>query len=149
VIRIALLLLFASTSSGASAPAPPPPCSISWDDFYARVSTLGLEYSATLHDLEGKRVRLRGFSIPFPKVPGGVLLSRNPYSDPHDVDETDVPYDAVGVLWREDLALPPLPGRPTVEGTLRLGNHDLGEQTVSVLLEDAVPVLPDATGKPR
>lgn len=138
MIRIAMLFLYAS-ASGAGGPAP---VTIDWPDFFSRVSTLGLEYSERLRALEGQRVRLRGFSISHPRVPGGVLLSRDPYSDPHDVEETDVPYDAVGVLWRKSIPIPAVPARPTVEGTLSLGNHTLGDQTVAILLEDAVPVFP-------
>jgi hypothetical protein len=75
-------------------------------------------------------------------VPGGLLLTKSSFSDPHAVDETDVPFDAVGILWRTGIALPPVPARPTIEGTLRLGNRTLGEQVVVLTLEDAVPVYP-------
>jgi hypothetical protein len=72
-------------------------------------------------------------------------LSKDPYSDPHDVDETDV--DVVGVVWRKGLPLPPVPGRPTVEGTLRPGNRELGEQMVAIPLENAVPVPLNGNGR--
>lgn len=124
------------------AAAPPPAPSIAWPDFFSRVSTEGLVYSEKLRALEGRRVRLRGFAVTNPPVPGGLIMTRDPYSDPHDVDETDVPYDAVGVLWRKGLAITAVPGRPTVEGTVRLGNHEVGSQIVAILLEDAVPAPP-------
>ena len=115
---------------------------IAWPEFFAHIGNQGLEYSDTLKALDGKRVRLRGYAIPNPAVPGGLLLGRDASSELHDVDEIEVPYDAVGVLWKKGLAPPPVPARPTVEGTLRLGNHRLGEQAVAILIEDAVPVVP-------
>ena len=45
------------------------------------------------------------------------------------------------------LRLPPVPQRPTIEGTLRLGNRKLEDENVIILVEDAVPVLPAGTAK--
>ncbi len=42
---------------------------IDWPDFFSRVTVTGVEYSDLLKSLEGKRVRLRGYSIPSPQVP--------------------------------------------------------------------------------
>lgn len=35
-----------------------------------------------------------------------------------------------------------VPKRPTLEGTLRLGSRRLGDESVILVLEDAVPWLP-------
>lgn len=61
-------------------------------------------------------VRLRGFPVTFPEVDGALLLSRMPFSDPHEVDETDVPFDTVAVVGRCGVDIPPVPGRPTPAG---------------------------------
>ena len=116
------------------------------DDRLARVLRVGDDPRAVFSDrlkaLEGQRVRLRGYSVTRPPIPGALFLTRIPYaeSDPHqDGDELDLPYDAVGVVWRKAITLPPVPRYPTVEGVLRLGNRTLGGQIVIVTLEDAVP----------
>jgi hypothetical protein len=141
-LAAALFILLVS-----SRPAAAPPPSITWPEFFAHVGNQGLEYSDTLRALEGKRVQLRGYAIVSPAVPGGLLLGRDASSELHDVDEIEVPYDAVGVLWKKGLALPRIPARPTVEGTLRLGNHRLGDQAVAILIEDAIPVVPAKTAR--
>jgi hypothetical protein len=141
-LAAALVVLLA-----ASGPAAAPPPSIAWPEFFAHIGNQGLEYSETLKALDGKRVRLRGYAIPTPGVPGGLLLGRDASSELHDVDEIEVPYDAVGVLWKKGLALPRIPARPTVEGRLRLGNHRLGGQAVAILIEDAIPVVPAKTAR--
>lgn len=115
---------------------------IQWPQFFSAVSTRGLTFSSTLRRLEGHRVRLRGYSVAWPEIDRGVLLTAMPYGDPHEVEETDVPFDAVAVVWRDGMALPPTPRRPTVEGTLRLGNRDVGPVIVAVTLDDAVPAPP-------
>ena len=108
-MRLLTLLVTVSVAHGASDPNSA--TVITWPEFFARVTTEGLVYSERLKTLDGRRVRLRGYAITHPSVPRGLLLSRDPYSDPHDVDETDVPYDAVGVVWRKGLSPPPLPAR--------------------------------------
>jgi hypothetical protein len=114
---------------------------ITWTDLFAKVSPHGVEYSEKLKQLAGTRVILRGYSVTNPPVEGGILLTHFPYSESHEIEETDVPWDAVGVIWRKRLHLPPVPRRPTVEGTLRLGNRTHSGQTVLLTLEDAVPVV--------
>lgn len=121
---------------------------IGWPQFFAKVSAQGLTYSQTLRHLEGHRVRLRGYSVAWPEIEHGVLLTSTPYGDPHEVEETDVPFDAVAVVWRSGLALPPTPRRPTVEGTLRLGNRNAGPVIVAITLEDAVPAPPPDGAEP-
>jgi hypothetical protein len=137
VVLATLLVSLSLTRAQANAPAP----AIDWPQFFAHVGNEGLVYSDVLKSLEGKRVRLRGYTIYGPAVPGGLLLGRNAAPALHDVDEIEVPYDAVGVLWRKGLKLPPPPAHPTVEGILRLGNHDLGGGAiVAILIDDATPV---------
>ena len=140
-LGIVFFLLAVGSDAAGARRALPAAERIDWPDFFAEVSIRGVQYSEKLRSLEGKRVRLRGFSIPVPAVPGGLLLGREPFAA-SDAEETEVPYDVVGVLWRESLVIPPPPVRPTVEGNLRLGNRLLGEQSVTVTLEDAVPVFP-------
>ena len=122
---------------------------ITWPEFFAHATPHGLEYSAKLHQLAGTRVVLRGYSVAKPAIDGGILLTHFPYSEPHDLDETDVPYDAVAVIWRKGIALPPIPRRPTIEGTLRLGNRSHSGQMTAVTLEDAVPASKEVTQSQR
>lgn len=115
---------------------------IDWPQFFATVGATGVTYSDTLKSLEGKRVRIRGYSVNHPAPTGGVYLTRFGHSDPREVDEHDLPFDAVAVIWRKDLEIPPVPVRPTVEGTLRLGNRRFSaDEVVTVTLEDAIPVV--------
>src|SRR5262249_3849533 len=88
--------------------------------------------------------RLRGYSIRTPQAPGALFLSREAFAS-SDAEETEIPFDVVGVVWRKGTVIPPIPARPTVEGVLKLGNVEIGDQVVSVTLEDAVPVLPTST----
>jgi hypothetical protein len=149
-VVFSMLLILEPGAAGRPAltPASGPP-TIDWPDFFASVTSRGLVYSDRLQQLEGKRVRIRGFSVVREGAEGGVLLTRIPYveSDPHGPDaEFDIPYDAVGVVWRKGVRLPRVPERPTIEGTLQLGNRTVGTQRVAVLLVDAVPVF---SAKPR
>lgn len=126
-------------------PVSPAPATIDWPDFFASVSAQGVVFSDRLKGLEGRRVRLRGFSVARSPAQRGLLLTRIPYveSDPHgEGSELDLPYDVVGVVWRTSIGLPPVPGRPTVDGTLRLGNQEVGGQIVALALVDAVPSPP-------
>jgi hypothetical protein len=134
----ALLLVLSQAAVPADAGIP----TIDWPAFFSRVANQGLEYSESMRALEGKRVRLRGYAILDLDVPGGLLLSHDPGAELHDAGEVELPYDAVGVQWRKGLSIPSVPKRPTIEGTLRLGNHVLGGQTVAILIEDATPVYP-------
>lgn len=117
---------------------------IGWDMFYESVRASGLTFSEGMKALEGRRVRLRGHSVGHPRIEGGLLLTRFEHEDPHGVEEHDLPFDAVAVLWRSGIDLPPVPRRPTVEGVLRLGNRRIGEDViVTVTIEEAVPVVRD------
>jgi hypothetical protein len=105
------------------------------------VSVRGAEYAPKLEALNGKRVRLRGHAVIEPMPTGGLYLTRVPSERLHPDDEETLPWDSVVVLWRAGVALPPIPSRPTVEGTLRIGNRRIGAETVILALEDAVPVV--------
>src|SRR5262245_25485846 len=120
----------------------PPVAQLTWDDFFSAVQASGVTYSDRVRALDGHRVRVRGYAVLNPPLEHGVLLTRFGHQDPHGVEETDVPFDAVAVLWRSGLATGPVPRRPTVEGILRLGNRDVGPVIVSITLEDATPVMP-------
>ncbi len=146
---LSLLLSLQPGATRRPTSSPPPP-TIDWPDFFASVTTQGVIFSERMKALEGKRVRLRGFSVKQPPVPEGLLLTRIPFveSDPHGPGaELDVPFDAVGVVWRKGTTIPPVPASPTVEGTLRLGNRTVGGQIVALALDDAVPVLPERAKK--
>ena len=129
-------------------PAPPPVSSsadvplLDWDGFFSSVSTSGAQFKSEVRALEGKRVRLRGYAVVQPVPPGGLFLTRLPHERLHPDDAESLPWDAVGLLWRKGVSLAAVPKRPTFEGTLRLGTRSLGEESVILVLEDAVPWLP-------
>ncbi|MBK5259262.1 MAG: hypothetical protein JJE51_06695 [Thermoanaerobaculia bacterium] len=115
---------------------------IDWPRFFSTINASGVTYSDELKALEGKRVRLRGYSVLYPKPDGAIFVTCFGHSDPHGVEEHDLPFDAVAVIWRKELEIPPVPLRPTVEGTLRLGNRRFGEnEVVTITLEDAIPIV--------
>jgi len=41
---------------------------LTWADFFEKASSSGLTYSARLHALDGKRVRVRGYAILNPPI---------------------------------------------------------------------------------
>ena len=131
-----VLILLAAMSR----PAAPP--TLTWNDFFASVSPTGVTYSDVAKKRENHSVRVRGYAVVTPPLEHGILLTRFPYNDPHEVEETDIPFDAVAVLWRKGIVIPRVPTRPTVEGVLHLGNRDVGPVIVSITLEDATPVYP-------
>ncbi|GAC1394870.1 MAG: hypothetical protein NVSMB68_11280 [Thermoanaerobaculia bacterium] len=112
---------------------------ITWSDFFTRVTPHGAEYSDKPRQLAGTRVVLRGYAVANPPIEGGILLTQFPYSKSLELEETDVPYDAVAIIWRQNFEIPPIPSRPTIEGTLRLGNRTHSGQTTMITLEDCVP----------
>jgi hypothetical protein len=120
---------------------------IDWPEFFSTVKPGGVEISAKLRQLDGKRVRLRGYSLIEPVPRGGLFLTRLPAGRLHPDDFDTLPWDAVAVLWRPGLELPPIPARPTVEGVLRLGNRKVEEENVFLLLEDAVPAPQKNSGE--
>lgn len=133
-----------------AAPAPPPVSSsadvplLDWDGFFSTVGATGAEFRPEVKALEGKRVRLRGYAVVQPVPPDGLFLTRLPHERLHPDDAESLPWDAIGLLWRKGFSLAAVPKRPTFEGTLRLGTHRLGDESVILVLEDAVPWLPPA-----
>jgi len=114
---------------------------ITWETFYKSVRAEGLTFSDRLKSLDSKRVRLRGYAVNHPRLDGGLFLTRFEHEDPDGVDEHDLPFDAVAVLWKESIELPPVPRRPTIEGVLRLGNRRFDDDVVvTITIEEAVPV---------
>lgn len=114
---------------------------LAWNDFFAKVESTGATYSDRLKELDGKRVVLRGNAVQEPKPAGGLYLTRHPETRLHPDDEDTLPWDAVGVVWRKSVRVTGVPSRPSIEGTLRVGNRQVGTETVILVLEDAIPRL--------
>lgn len=131
-----------------AAPAPPPVSSsadvplLDWEGLFSRVGATGAEFRPEVKALDGRRVRLRGYAVVQPVPPDGLFLTRLPHERLHPDDAESLPWDAIGLLWRKGFSLKAVPKRPTFEGTLRLGTRRLGEESVILVLEDAVPWLP-------
>ena len=128
-------------STAAVEAQPPSPPTIDWREMFSSVSVSGAEYSPGVTALQGKRVRLRGWAVVEPVPPGGLFLTRVPSERLHPDDEETLPWESAVVVWKAGISVPPVPARPTVEGTLRLGNRRIGAETVILTLEDAVPVV--------
>ena len=126
-------------SSGPKQRTPDSLPHIGWDDFFAKVESTGATYSDRLKDLDGRRVVLRGNAVMEPMPAGGLYLTRNPESKLHPDDEDTLPWDSVGVIWRKNVRVARVPSRPSIEGTLRVGNRQVGTETVILVLEDAIP----------
>jgi hypothetical protein len=80
---------------------------------------------------------------------GGLYLTRNPEAKLHPDDEDTLPWDAVGVLWKRGVRIGRVPLRPSIEGTLRVGNRQVGTETVILVLEDAIPHVESAGDRVR
>lgn len=134
----------ASKGTGPKQKSPDPLPHIGWDDFFAKVETTGATYSDRLKELDGQRVVLKGNAVLEPMPEGGLYLTRNPEARLHPDDEDTLPWDAVGVIWRKNVRVTRVPSRPAIEGTLRVGNRQVGTETVILVLEDAIPHLEKA-----
>jgi hypothetical protein len=144
-IVLAAVLFLSPLEAKSLTPSIP---TVDWSTFFSTVSVRGAEYAPELEALNGKRVRLRGHAVIEPVPQGGLFLTRVPSERLHPDDEETLPWDSVIVLWRTGIMLPPIPSRPTVEGTLRTGNRRIGSETVILTLEDAVPVVSPAGRRP-
>jgi hypothetical protein len=100
---------------------------VSFREFFAPAGDAGLEYSAKLRDLAGKRVRLTGYMVREPKRQRGVFVL-SPF--PTTVESSgvcvtdDVPAVAVHVLLpaaKAETPVPFQPGRLVLTGVLELG----------------------------
>ena len=118
---------------------------LTWSDFFAKVESTGATFSERMRALDGTRIVLRGYAVADPRPVGGLYLTHYPEGKLHPDDEDTLPWDSIGVVWKKGTKLPTIPKQPSIEGTLRLGNRDLGTETVILVLEDAVPHVEKAT----
>jgi hypothetical protein len=118
---------------------------LAWNDFFSKVESTGATFSEHLKDLDGKRVVIRGYAVVDPRPPGGLYLTRFPEGKLHPDDEDTLPWDSIGVVWKKGAKFPSVPKQPSIEGVLRLGNRDLGTETVILVLEDAMPHVEKTT----
>ncbi len=121
---------------------------MSWADFFSKVESTGATFSDRMRALDGKRVVIRGCAVADPRPAGGLYLTRLPEAKLHPDDEDTLPWDSIGVVWKKGRKIPPVPRQPSVEGTLRLGNRELGTETVILVLEDAVPYTEKSKAAP-
>jgi hypothetical protein len=136
--------LFVSLCLSAVAVTTPP--RIDWPRFFSKIGATGVVYSDELKKLDGKQVILRGYAASLPAFDGGVFLNRFQHDDPHDVAESDLPFDAVAVVWDSTIEVGRVPIRPTIVGTLRLGNRTFGDNAVTITIESARPwIEPEKT----
>ncbi len=134
----------APNSTGPKQKVPDSLPHLTWADFFAKVETTGATYSDRLKELDGQRVVLKGNAVQDPKPEVGIYLTRNPEARLHPDDEDTLPWDSFGVVWRKGLKVAAVPSRPSIEGTLHVGNRQVGTETVILVLEDAVPHLEKA-----
>jgi len=99
---------------------------LGFGELYAPVGDAGLEYSARVRALAGRRVRLSGYMVREAGRPAGqfVLAARPVTVESGACTAAEVPVTAVHVLFsgtagRE--AVPYTPGRMTVAGVLEIG----------------------------
>jgi hypothetical protein len=135
-------MIHISTLIGLLLTAGGPP-RVDWPMLFSRISVTGAQFSAKAKALDGKRVVVRGNGVPEPRPEGGVFLTRGATGRLHPDDEETLPWDAGAALWRKGLDVREVPARPSIEGTLRLGNRRIGSETVVFVLEDAVPFVED------
>lgn len=133
-----LVLLSMSRTKGPAHPTRVAPALLDYSNLFSSVKTTGAEFSPQVRALEGSRVRFQAFALFSPRPLGGLFMTRTPEARLHPDDEETLPWDAAGVIWRRRVKSAAIPRRPVVEGTLRLGNRKMGEETVILVLEDAV-----------
>lgn len=117
---------------------------LDWNRLFSTIAITGAGFREEVKALEWRRVRSRGHAVVQPVPDGGLFLTRLPHERLHPDDAESLPWGAIGLVWRKGLAMPAVPRRLTVEGTLRLGNRRIGGEVVILVLEDAVPWLPAA-----
>lgn len=113
-----------------------PAAEIRFDELFKPIGPGGLEYSARLRSMEGRRVRFRGYMAAREAAPPGTFLL-TPF--PVQLHETeygladDLPPATVFVevpAWR-GRTVPYRPGPVTVTGILQLGNREEPDGRVS------------------
>ena len=136
----ALFLLLFSTSHPKSVthPSRVDPALLEYPSLFSSIRTTGAEFSPEVRALEGSRVRFRAYALFSPCPEGGLFLTRTPEARLHPDDEETLPWDAVAAFFRSRMKTASIPRVPVVEGTLRLGNRRIGDETVILVLEDAV-----------
>jgi hypothetical protein len=95
-----------------------------FDELYAGMSPLGLQFSPRVQALRGQRVRLRGFAAPPLRADASFLvLTRQPMSVcPFCASDADWPADIVVVYCREPSLIPG--GKALLaQGQLETGHH--------------------------
>ncbi|MFA6958990.1 MAG: hypothetical protein WC538_24220 [Thermoanaerobaculia bacterium] len=140
--RLFLAALTCSICLATAADGAPP--RIDWPGFFATVGATGATWAPELKKLDGKPVIVRGYAVTNPPLEGGAFLTRFQHDDPHDVEESDLPFDAVAVVWDRTIDVGSVPVRPTVVGTLRLGNRTYGGSAVMITIENARPWIDPA-----
>ena len=144
--RPCLLLVLALPISAAwgEAPAPSPEPSanqaaateIRFDEMFNPIGPGGLEYSARLRNVEGRRVRLRGYMVAREAAPPGtflltplpVQLHETEYGLADDLPPTTVLVEAP--VW-QGRTVPHRSGLLTVTGILQLGNREEPDGRIS------------------
>jgi hypothetical protein len=122
---------------------------LTWNDFFAKVQSTGATFSDRLCALDGARVVVRGYAVVDPRPAGGIYLTHFPEGKLHPDDEDTLPWDSIGVVWKKGREVPAIPKQPSIEGTLHLGNRELGTERVILVLEDAVPHVEKAPKTPK
>lgn len=121
-----------ATAAQAAVTLPPAAADVtdlSFRDFFAPAGDAGLEFSARIRELAGKRVRLVGFMVREPRRQHGVFVLA-PFPTTVEAGGAcftdDVPAAAVHVhlpASRQEEPVPYTPGRVVFTGILELGQH--------------------------
>jgi hypothetical protein len=118
---------------------------LSYPAMFEPAGERGLEYTAGLRELEGRRVQVTGFMVREERrAPGLFLLTPRPVRIEGTEGIADLPPTTVHVVLEESRAGAPVgyrPGQITVTGTLELGVQPLRDgrnSIVRVRLEDSM-----------
>jgi hypothetical protein len=105
-------------------------------DFFGPIGSAGLEYSAKIRALAGRRVRVRGYMVQqTERVPALFLFARMPVKvdTRADCNETDTPPALIHVLVPGTAkALPFVPGPHVLSGLLEIGARPENDERISV-----------------
>lgn len=129
------LSLCALPAWGQAGPAEPA-AEVRFDEIFSPVGARGLEYSAKLRGLAGRRVSIRGYMVAREAAPSGTFLLAPVPVQLHEAEyglADDLPPATVFVeapAWR-GLTVPHRPGPLTVTGVLELGNREEPDGRIS------------------